>query len=63
MNRFNEDPDIWDIVTDQGVVELINFLTYIVNFRLSYSRFSDTGIMYRNNVVYEISEEPPWLGF
>ena len=35
---------IYTVVTDQGVDELINFLTYSVNFRLRYSPFSDTGI-------------------
>ena len=31
--------------------------SYSVNFRLSYSRFPDTGILNRNNLVNEISEE------
>ena len=39
-----------------------NFWTYSVKFRLSYSPFSDTGILYRNNLVNKISEEPLWLG-
>ena len=50
------------VVTDQGVDELINFWTYSVNFRLRYSPFLDTGILYRNNLLNEISEEPLWLG-
>ena len=57
-----QDPDIWHIVTDQGVDELINFYTYSENFRLAYSPFSETGILYRNNLVNKISEEPLWLG-
>ena len=60
MNKISEEPlrlgsDIWHIVTDQGVDKLINFFTYSVNFRLSYSPFSDTGILYRNNLVNKIS--------
>ena len=42
--------------------ELIRFLIYSVYFRLSYSPFSDIGILYRNNLVNKISEEPHWLG-
>ena len=50
------------IVTDHGVDELINFYTYSENFRLVYSPFSDTGILYRNTIVNKISEELLWLG-
>ena len=35
---------------------------YSVNFWLSYSPVSDIGILYRNNLVNKISEEPLWLG-
>ena len=40
------------------VDELINFWAYSVNFPLSYSPFSNIGILYRNNFVNKISEEP-----
>ena len=53
---------MWHILTDQGEDEVINFITYSINFRLSYSPFSDTGSLYRNNLVNKISEEPLWLG-
>ena len=62
LSRFGQDPDIWHVVTDQGVDELIDFWTYSVNCLLSYSPFSDTGILYRNNRVNKISGEPLWLG-
>ena len=68
VNNISEEPfwlgspGIWHISTDQGVDELINFRTYSVNFWLSYSPFSDTGILYRNNLVNKISEELLWLG-
>ena len=52
----------WYLVTDQDVDELIYFWSYSVNFRLCYSPFSDTGILYRNNLVNKISEEQLWLG-
>ena len=65
MNKISEKPlwlgsRYWHIVTDQGVDELINFGTYSVNFWLSYSPFLDTGILYRNSLVNNISEEPLW---
>ena len=50
------------MVADQGVDELINFDTFYENFRLAYSPFLDTGILYRNNLVNKITEEPLWLG-
>ena len=53
-NRLGQDPDIYHIVTNEDVDELINFWTYSVNFWLSYSPFSDIGILYRNNLVNEI---------
>ena len=34
---FGQDPDIWHIVTDQGVDELIN--SYPENLRFAYSPF------------------------
>ena len=54
-NCYSLNPDIWHIVTDQDVDELINFWTKSVNFRWSYSPFSDIGILYRNNLVNKIS--------
>ena len=51
---------MWHIVTDEDVNELLNFCTYSVNFRLSYSHFLVIGILYRNNLVNKISEEPLW---
>ena len=50
----------------QVIQEINNGLKVInpnVNFWLSYSLISDTGILYRNNLVNKISEEPIWLGF
>ena len=61
-DSFGSDPHIWHIVTDQCVDELIKFWIYSINFQLSYSRFPDTDILYRNNLVNKISEELLWLG-
>ena len=44
------------------IIIIIIIITYSLNFRLSYSPFSDTSILYRNNLVNKISEEPLWLG-
>ena len=59
MNKISEEllwlgSSYWHIVTEQGVDELINFWIYFVNFWLSYSPFTDTGILYRNNLVNKI---------
>ena len=53
---------MWHIATDQDVDELINFYTYSENFQLAYSPFSNTGVLYRNNIANKITEEQLWLG-
>ena len=49
-------PPFISCAQDYSLDELINFWTYSVTFRMSYSPFLDTGILYWNNLVNKISE-------
>ena len=52
-NRYILDPDIRQTVTDQGVVDLINFWVCFLNFPLSYSSFLDIFIFFVEELACE----------